>query len=345
MGARGLRVLENIIDKYRKKNPNSSVQLGVSSSEIEWQSGPNSPYFIASTTKLYTTAIVFRLVDLKKIGFQTRIVDVLESKLLDGLHCLRGRNHVCEINVYHLLTHTSGLPDYFEQRPPGERSLADQILANHDRSWSFEETLDITKRMKPHFPPGACRKAFYSDTNFQLLGRIIEKVSGKSFSENLDEHILSKIEAKETFLFDQTCRHRFSEIDPIFQGNTSLTVPLAMASFDCDGGIVSTVGETLSFMRGFQNGVFFDAAPLPDWRRIFFPLQYGVGMMRFKLPRFLDPFNTNPELFGHSGASGAFVFYCPTDNLYLAGTVNRTDQRSMPYRLMPEVIAALRRHS
>lgn len=198
--------------------------------------------------------------------------------------------------------------------------------------------------MKPHFPPGARRKAFYSDTNFQLLGRIIEKVSGKSFSDNLDEHILSKIEAKETFLFDQTSRHRFSEIDPIFQGNTSLTVPLAMASFGCDGGIVSTVSETLSFMRGFQNGVFFDAAPLLDWRRIFFPLQYGVGMMRFKLPRFFDPFNTNPELFGHSGASGAFLFYCPTDNLYLAGTVNRTDQRSMPYRLMPEVIAALRRH-
>lgn len=65
-----MRVLENIIDKYRKKNPNSSVQLGVSSSEIEWQSGPNSPYFIASTTKLYTTAIVFRLVDLKKSDFK-----------------------------------------------------------------------------------------------------------------------------------------------------------------------------------------------------------------------------------------------------------------------------------
>jgi D-alanyl-D-alanine carboxypeptidase len=83
-----------------------------------------------------------------------------------------------------------------------------------------------------------------------------------------------------------------------------------MASFGPDGGIVSTAGELMTFVRAFFEGGLFERATigqLQDYRRIFFPLQYGVGFARFALPRVLG----GEELIGHSGLSGAFAFLAP----------------------------------
>ncbi|MCP3928202.1 MAG: beta-lactamase family protein [Bacteroidetes bacterium] len=51
-----------------------------------------------------------------------------------------------------------------------------------DQSWTFEEAIERSKAMKLKFAPGTKGKAFYSDTNYKLLGRIIETITDKSFN-------------------------------------------------------------------------------------------------------------------------------------------------------------------
>ena len=74
------------------------------------------------------------------------------------------------------------------------------------------------------------------------------------------------------------------------------------------------------------------------WKKIFFPMQYGLGLMRFKLPRFFSPFAASPELIGHSGATSAFLFQSDQGGIRIAGTLNQVDNQSRPVRLMREIL-------
>ena len=136
---------------------------------------------------------------------------------------------------------------------------------------------------------------------------------------------------------------------PIYYKDKSLHLDRAMASFGPDGGLVSCVEDLLTFMRAFIEGKLFKNSEtltrMQTWNRIFFPFQYGLGLMRFKLPRFFSPFSPTPELIGHSGASGSFLFYCPKAEIYLAGTLNQLADKSKPIRLILEAINIVTKNS
>jgi D-alanyl-D-alanine carboxypeptidase len=61
-----------------------------------------------------------------------------------------------------------------------------------------------------------------------------------------------------------------------------------MASVQADGGIVSTLADGLAFMDAFLGGRLFPAPLLEemqaDWHRVFLPLEYGTGIMRYRMP-------------------------------------------------------------
>lgn len=112
-----------------------------------------------------------------------------------------------------------------------------------------------------------------------------------------------------------------------------------MTSFGPDGGIVSTAGDLMTFLRAFFEGGLFDRSlieQLADYRRIFFPLQYGVGFARFSLPRLLG----GETMLGHSGLSGAFAFHAPGPGVFVTGTVNNIARPSRPFRLMQRLVRA-----
>ena len=77
---------------------------------------------------------------------------------------------------------------------------------------------------------------------------------------------------------------------------------------------------------------------MKSWRNIFFPFQYGLGLMRFKPPRIFSPFSLIPELIGHSGSTSAFLFYSESDQLYIGGTLNQIENQGRPFRLMLKII-------
>jgi hypothetical protein len=78
-----------------------------------------------------------------------------------------------------------------------------------------------------------------------------------------------------------------------------------------------------------------------EWNAIFFPLQYGIGIMKFQLPRIFSPFKAMPVLIGHSGLSGSFSFYCPEKDVFLCGTINQIKKPSQSYKLMLKLLQNL----
>ncbi|MCI3919377.1 beta-lactamase family protein [Paenibacillus sp. TRM 82003] len=301
----------------------------------------DTPYYIASTTKLYVTAIVLGLREEGRLRLSDPISAFLPQATLDGLHTYRGFDYAPSLTVAHLLSHTSGLPDYFQQKPPGGKSLQQQLTSGQDRAWPPEEAIAAAKSMSPAFAPGAKGKALYSDTNFQLLGRIAEAIEEAPFKEVLQRRVLEPLELSRTYLYEDPSDETPATIrfrrDP-------LRVPRAMSSFGPDGGIVSTAEESMTFLRAFFEGRLFRKEALPElyaWNRIFFPLEYGVGIARFRWPRIFSPLRPAPELIGHSGLSGAFAFYCPGKDVYLAGTVNQLANPSLSFRLMLQLLNAI----
>jgi CubicO group peptidase (beta-lactamase class C family) len=305
----------------------------------------STPYYLASITKMYTATVIMKLAGSGKIDLEAPISSYLGPELVEGIHVIAGIDYGGRITVSQLLDQTSGLADYFEGKPKGGVSLVDDLKENRDRALSIEAIVEIVRGLRPKFASGAGggRKAHYSDTNYALLGAIIETSTGTTVADNFSDRIFAPLGLTNTRVFDHT------KEDPppaaTYFKDRALEIPLAMSSFAPDGGLVSTLAESLRFLRDFFEGELLDKYQLAQmtkrWNPIFFPLQYGYGLMRFDLPRWMSPFKAPPELIGHSGSTGSFAFYHPKRDVYLAGTVNQMDNPGRPYRLMTEMIALL----
>jgi D-alanyl-D-alanine carboxypeptidase len=294
----------------------------------------NQSYFIASTTKLFTTAIILKLKSLSKLSLDDKISDYLDKDIVQGLHIYKGKEYSNELTIRHLLSHTSGLPDYFQGQDKNGKSLEKELTAGNDQYWTFEQSIERTKSMKALFVPGSKNKANYSDANFQLLGKIIENITHKSYSENCKIWIFDPLGLRETYVYQDT-----TDLTPkrLFYKSNPLYIPKAMASFGADGGIVSTSEEMLVFIEAFFCGTLFPSIyieELQKWNKIFFPMQSGLGIHLFKLPWIFNPTGLIPYFIGHSGLSGALAFYSPKENLYIAGTVNQIAYPDISFKTM-----------
>ncbi len=297
------------------------------------------PYFIASTTKLYTTASIFILRKEGLINLDDTLSKWFDKDFIKGLHVYKGVDYSESITIKHLLTHTSGLPDYFQQAKENGKSLVEELQEGIDQSWSFEDAIALTKKMKPAFVPGTRGRALYSDSNFQLLGRIIELATGHSLESFFEKRLYDPLNLKSTYMFTGETR-----VKDIRYKNNGRHVPKAMASFRADGGIVSTASEGLIFLKAFFDGFFFPKEYLnetQEWNRVMYPIEYGLGYMRFKLPLLFTLFKRVPPIYGHSGLSGAFEFYCPEKDLYFSGTVNQIHSPGTSFRMIMKVLMSV----
>ena len=299
---------------------------------------PHSQYFIASTTKLFITAIILHLEANGKITLEDKITRYLNSEITDNLHYYKGHDYSNELTITHLLAHTSGLPDYFAQEDESQVSLRYEMLHGKDEGWTFHQAIESSKNLTPLFKPGCKNKAHYSDTNFQLLGKIIEVVTQKSLHENLEQIIVKPLGLEKTYLYRKTCDNR---PEGLYFENKELHIPRSMVSFWADGAIVSTSHETMIFLKAFANGKFFPQSTLSklyQWNKIFFPMESGIGIHRFKMPWFLDPLRRTPVLFGHAGLSGALAYFNPDLDLYITGTINQMAYPQESFALAAKLI-------
>lgn len=188
--------------------------------------------------------------------------------------------------------------------------------------------------MKPLFAPGTKNKAHYSDANFQLLGKIIEGITNKSYAENCIEIIIKPLGLSNTYLYLESTDNTPKTL---YYKAKELHIPKAMTSFGPDGGIVSTSTDMLVFIEAFFTGKLFPSTfidNLQQWNKIFFPMQSGIGIHKFKLPWIFNPTGAIPYFIGHSGLSGALAFYSPTEDLFIVGTTNQVAHPDLSFKTM-----------
>lgn len=291
-------------------------------------------YFIASTTKLFTTGIILKLKAGGNLNFDDKISTYIDDSILAGLHVFKGKEYSARITIKHLLAHTSGLPDYFQGKGPNGKSLENELINGNDQFWNFEQAIDRAKKIPPPFAPGTKHKALYSDTNFQLLGRIIETITDKSYSENCKDLIINPLELTKTYLYQDPADNTPKTL---YYKSKALRIPKAMTSFGPDGGIVSTSRDMLVFIEAFFTGKIFPSSyidQLQEWNKIFFPMRSGIGIQLLKLPWIFNPTGAVPYFIGHSGLSGALAYYSPKEHIFVVGTVNQVAYPDISFKTM-----------
>ncbi|MEO1061947.1 MAG: serine hydrolase domain-containing protein [Actinomycetota bacterium] len=339
------RRIRRVTERTNRDRRVPGVVLGVATDDGDLavldsagEASPGDRYIIASVSKLFTTAIVRQLVDERRLRLDDRVVDVVPGLDLHGLHRHGGVDRTAELRVRHLLDQTSGLADYFDGGVQAE------LRAGGDRAYSITDVVGIARSNGAEFPPGdrMGRRAAYSDTNFLLLTAIIEAVTGRSFPTAVAERITGPLGLTDTTVFTGT---DLDGVLAVHEGSRALSFPLALASEQGAGGIISTLHDQLRFSRAFHTGELFEPRDQGafTWNRVFPFVDYGAGTMRYQLPRWMSGRRAFPELIGHSGVTGSFLFHSAELGLHLAGTVNQGDAPARPYRLLPRLVAAVRR--
>lgn len=333
------KTLQHQLNRVVDQKKIFGTSFAIMKSNYQWMGASGNlsvdqPYFIASTTKLYTTALILKLRGEGKLALNDNLNKYIEASTIQGLHRYKSQDYSARITIKHLLAHTSGLPDYFQDKAQNGNSLVAELFEGRDQFLSFDQIIERTKSITPLFAPGTPNRAHYSDSNFQLLGKIIESITGRSFQENCTELIIKPLGLTSTYLYSDETDHKPMSL---YYKSNKLIIPKAMKSTGPDGGMVSTSADMLQFLHAFFNGRLFPAAYIDElqvWNKIFFPFRSGIGIHLFKLPWYFNPTGAVPYFIGHSGLSGALAYYAPREQIYIAGTVNQLAHPDISFRTM-----------
>ena len=311
-----------------------SGATGIANENSQVPMTKDTPIYIASITKLYTATVIMRLYEKGALALDDPMSKYLPKKLIQGIHVYKGKDYSNEITIKELLSHSSGIADYYTEKPKGGKSLFDLFLEDPERSWTVDDTIARVKNdLIPNFPPGA--DTSYSDTNFQLLGKIIEVITGKPLHIVYYDFIFRPLGLKHTWLVGHSKALVASGTPAdVFYKNKIINKVRSNGSYWADGGIVSTAEEMIIFLKALNEGRIVSRDTLKlmhNWHKLHFPLQYGYGTMYFKLPDFIAKWMEAPPLWGHSGSTGSFLYYSEDLNLYMAGSINQAESESKPF--------------
>ncbi|MDZ7343050.1 MAG: beta-lactamase family protein, partial [candidate division KSB1 bacterium] len=229
------------------------------------------PYFIASIGKLFASVLAGILVEKGKMSYEDTINQYLDGGLLDKLHVYKGKDYTDRIKIKHLLNHTSGLQDYFEDKPKSGKRMLEVILGEPDRFWTPQEVIRWSKQhLKSHFPPG---KGFhYSDTGYHLMGLVIEKITSKPFHQALHQYLFAPLGMKHSYLlqYSQPAAESEYPVAGVYLGDTNIVHYRSLSVDYAGGGIVATSEDLLKFMKALvQHEIIREDtfAKMKDWAK------------------------------------------------------------------------------
>ena len=211
----------------------------------------DSQYYIASINKFFVSAIILKLCTENKLDLSDKISTFLPEEVISGLHLFKGKDYSKNLSVTHLLSHTSGLPCYLTDKQANGKKAMVELEAGMDQSWPIDRIIQEIKMMKTHFPPGKEGKAKYIDTNHQILGLIIEIITGEPVNIVL-KNLFKELNLTETYVCEDVDDKYFV---PILYKSEERHIPLYLTSTQND--IISTARNQMTFLRAFFSGYFF----------------------------------------------------------------------------------------
>ncbi|MBC9911837.1 serine hydrolase domain-containing protein [Chitinophaga varians] len=287
---------------------------------------PGESWHTASIGKTFTAVIIMQLAERGRLNLDDSLSRYLPAALLQGLHVYKGKDYTDQITLEQLLSHTSGLPDFYEDKPRSGKYFLQVLLEEPNRRWTPEETIEWTKaHMTPVSRPG--KKFHYTDTGYNLLGLVSEKVTGLRYHEALREYLFAPLKMQHTYLLHYNTPAVWApgRVANLILGGREIDVEdyPSLSGIFAAGQTVSTSGDLLLFMQALVAGKVVSAASLEKmmtWKGRRYGVDYGMGLMRVKM----WPFTRRYDVWGHLGSVGSFMLYNPHQDVYIAGTFNRS---------------------
>ncbi len=272
---------------------------------------------VGSTVKMFTAVTVLKLEEEGKLDIDDKISNYLHGDIIDQIE------NADKATIRQLLQHSSGIYNYIQ-------NLVFQTASTNDliREWKADDLLKYAYNKSPYFEPG--EDVAYSNTNYILLGMLIEEVEDKPFYKVFEEKLFNPLGLTLT---------RFAAEDPvpdgIVRGYIDLYSNLQVLEstyfsgwdyFTADGGLISNPYDMSIFFQRLMEGQILNSTSLdkmltwispkePDTE--FYPIQFGLGIFRIETPQ--------GTAYMHSGdAIGYYanMIYFPDDSTTIVYAVN-----------------------
>jgi len=276
---------------------------------------PATRFGIASVTKMFTACAVVSLVRDGLVAFETPVVDVLPADR-------RPSTLLPAVTVHHLLCHTSGIADYYE-----EDEESPTYLADYADLWSDLPSYGLTRPahflqlfgdLPPYRPPG--ERFQYSNAGFIVLGLVIEELTGQAYTDVVQQRVFDRAGMSSSGFFrldepvpDVAIGYRRESPDGPWRSNV-YSIPVIGGG---DGGAMCTARDLDRFLRTYADGTLL--GPLRDvvlTRHTDAEDGFGQGYGVHLYP---------DGRYGHSGGDpgvGALLHRWPEEDVHLVVLVN-----------------------
>ncbi|ARE77714.1 MULTISPECIES: serine hydrolase [unclassified Streptomyces] len=257
---------------------------------------PQARFRIGSVSKTFTSVVLLQLVDEGKVDLDTAVNRYLPGLLPDD-----------RITVRHLLSHRSGLSDYtnamFEHTVPGFEAVRNRVF-------SYQELVNLSLAEPRTNEPGAAYA--YSNTNFVVLGMLIEKATGHGVAKEYERRIFKPLKLRNTSYVHPGTQirglHAHGYLHPDEAGaplvdSTEQTVSWAQSA----GAVISNPADLNTFTSALLGGrllparlldAMLTATPTDATNTRF----YGLGLRRYDL-------SCGTSVYGHTGTVQGFYTY------------------------------------
>lgn len=228
-----------------KENNNILTELsyGFANRSEEITNGSHTRYGIASGCKLFTAIAICQLVQGGKLSFDTK---------LEGCLDVHFPNFDKDITIHHLLTHTAGIPDYFDE----------EVMDDFEELWiknpmyhirTLKDFLPLFQNQPMKIKVG--ERFHYNNAGYILLGLIVEQASQVKFHEYIEENIFKKAGMVNSgyFEFDTLPKHTALGYIDLPNGHWKTNIYSLPVKGGSDGGAFVTVNDMANLWDSLLN--------------------------------------------------------------------------------------------
>ena len=274
---------------------------------------------IGSITKQFTAIAILQLVVQGKISLNDSIQKYVPDYPYKGY----------TITIENLLTQTSGIKDY----------MAISNLADYRTNYTPKQGVDYFKNKSLEFKPGSQFK--YSNSNYYLLGYILEIITGKSYADYLQQNIFNKAGLRNIYYIDTTKNiPNVSQGYSRFDGNLERATLENVTTIYAAGGIMSNADDLFKWHQALYNNKLVNRELL---NKAFTPYQFADGTYsEYGYGWFVKNLEGGKTI-EHSGSTDGFQsdeIYLPDEDVFVVTLFNCFEQ-DMDWTVLSNDIAKL----